>query len=81
MTILEEARDSLIVIEHDPLIYEDAGETTEYVAQALKQASSEAMILLHAGIILQALLLQGRNCTSGKVKFLKESLCPSLSQR
>jgi hypothetical protein len=34
MTILEEARHSLILIEHDPLLNEDAGEMTEYVSQA-----------------------------------------------
>jgi hypothetical protein len=34
MTILEEARHSLIIIEHDPLLYEDAREMTEYVSQA-----------------------------------------------
>jgi hypothetical protein len=33
MTILEEARHSLIVIEHDPLLYEDAQEMVEYVSK------------------------------------------------
>jgi hypothetical protein len=31
MTILEEAHHSLIIIEHDPLIYEDSAEMVEYV--------------------------------------------------
>jgi hypothetical protein len=37
-------------VEHDLLLYEDAGEMVEYLAQALKQASREATILLYAGI-------------------------------
>ena len=32
MTILEEAHHSLIIVEHDPLLYEDAGEIVDYVA-------------------------------------------------
>jgi DNA polymerase I len=35
-------------VEHDPLLYEDAGEMVEYLAQALKQTSREATILLYA---------------------------------
>jgi hypothetical protein len=46
MTILEEAHHSLIIVEHDPLLYEDAQEMTEYISQALKQASHEATVLL-----------------------------------
>jgi hypothetical protein len=35
-------------VKHDPLLYEDAQEMVEYVAQALKQTSREATILLYA---------------------------------
>jgi DNA polymerase I len=48
MTILEENRHSFLIVEHDPLLYEDAGEMVEYLAQALKQTSREATILLYA---------------------------------
>jgi DNA polymerase I len=48
MTILEENHHSLLIVEHDPLLYEDAQEMVEYVAQALKQTSREATILLYA---------------------------------
>ncbi len=48
MTALEEAHHSLIFIEHDPLLYEDAQEMTEYVSQALRDAAKEAAVLLHA---------------------------------
>jgi hypothetical protein len=48
MTILEEAPHSLILIEHDPLLYEDAREMTEYVSHALSDAAKEAAVLLHA---------------------------------
>jgi hypothetical protein len=42
MTILEEARHSLIVIEHDPLLYEDAQGMVEYVSKGLHDAAKEA---------------------------------------
>jgi hypothetical protein len=48
MTILEEAHHSLIIVEHDPMLYEDANEMTEYVSKALKQASHEATVLLYS---------------------------------
>lgn len=48
MTILEEAHHSLIFIEHDPLLYEDAQEMTEYVSQAMRDAAKEAAVLLYA---------------------------------
>ena len=40
MTFLEEARHSLILIEHDPLLYEDA--------QSLRDAIKEAAVLLYS---------------------------------
>src|SRR5512139_1345300 len=48
MTILEEAQHSLIIVEHDPMLYEDAQEMTEYISKALKQASHEATVLLYS---------------------------------
>ena len=49
MTILEENHHSLLIVEHDPLLYEDAERRmVEYLAQALKQASREATVLLYA---------------------------------
>jgi DNA polymerase I len=48
MTILQENRHTFLIVEHDPMLYEDAGEMVEYVAQALKQTSREATILLYA---------------------------------
>ena len=48
MTILEENHHSFLIVEHDPLLYEDAREMVEYVAQALKQTSREATILLYS---------------------------------
>ena len=48
MTILEEAHHSLILVEHDPMLYEDAQEMTEYVSQALKEAAKDAAVLLYA---------------------------------
>ena len=48
MTILEEAHHSLIFVEHDPMLYEDAQEMAEYVSQALKEAAKDAAVLLYA---------------------------------
>jgi len=48
MTILEENHHSFLIVEHDPMLYEDAKEMVEYVAQALKQTSREATILLYS---------------------------------
>jgi hypothetical protein len=48
MTILEEAHHSLILVEHDPLLYEDASEMAEYVSKALRDAAKEAAVLLYA---------------------------------
>jgi hypothetical protein len=48
MTILEENHHSFLIVEHDPLLYEDAKEMVEYVAQALKQTSREATVLLYS---------------------------------
>jgi hypothetical protein len=48
MTILVENHHSFLIVEHDPMLYEDAEQMVEYVGQALKQASREATILLYA---------------------------------
>jgi hypothetical protein len=48
LTVLEENHHSFLIIEHDPMLYEDAKEMVEYVAQALKQTSREATILLYS---------------------------------
>jgi DNA polymerase I len=48
MNVLEENHHSFLIVEHDPMLYEDAKETVEYVAQALKQTSRETTILLYS---------------------------------
>ena len=48
MTILEEAQHSLIIIEHDPSLYEDSREMVEYISQAMRQAAQEATVLLYS---------------------------------
>ena len=48
MTILEENHHSFLIIEHDPMLYEDAEQMVEYVSHALKQTSHEATILLYS---------------------------------
>ena len=48
MTILEEAYHSRIIVERDPLLYEDSTEMVGYISQALKQAAHEATVLLYS---------------------------------
>jgi hypothetical protein len=48
MTILEEARHSLVIVEHDPLLYEDAAEMVDYISHALSDAAKEAALLLYS---------------------------------
>jgi hypothetical protein len=48
MTILEENHHSLLIIEHDPMLYEDATEMVEYLAQALRQTSRVATMLFYS---------------------------------
>ena len=48
MTILDENRHSFLIIEHDPMLYQDGGEMVELIAQHLRQTSREATVLLYA---------------------------------
>ena len=48
MTVLEESCHSLLIIEHDPLLYQDAEEMTEYVSQAMRAAAMESTVLLYS---------------------------------
>lgn len=48
LTILRENHHSFLIVEHDPMLYEDAPEMVEYVAQAFRQTSREATILLYS---------------------------------
>ena len=48
MTILEENHHTLLILEHDPLLYEDAAEMVEYVARALKEAANNSVVLLYS---------------------------------
>jgi hypothetical protein len=48
LTILEEARHTLVFVEHDPLLYEDAAEITEYVSLALRDLANQATVVLYA---------------------------------
>ncbi|MDD1726923.1 MAG: hypothetical protein LUQ08_03805 [Methanothrix sp.] len=48
MTILEENHHSFLIVKLDPLLYEDAAEMVEYIAQHLRQTSREATVLLYA---------------------------------
>jgi DNA polymerase I len=48
MTILEENHHTFLIVEHDPMLYEDASEMVEYIAQHLRQTSREATVLVYA---------------------------------
>jgi len=51
LTILKENHHSLMIVEHDPLFYEDASDMEEYLAIALRQTSRDATVLLFAPVI------------------------------
>jgi len=48
MTILEEIQHTLVIIEHDPLLFEDQNELQDYVSMTMKQSATTATILLYA---------------------------------
>ncbi len=48
MTVLEQNHHTIMIIEHDPLLYENAQEMTEYVSQAMKETAKDAAVLLYA---------------------------------
>jgi DNA polymerase I len=48
MTILDENHHTFLIVEHDPMLYEDASEMVEYVAQHLRQTSREATVLIYS---------------------------------
>ena len=50
-TILEENHHSFLIVEHNPRLYERARDMAGHVAQAMKQASREATILLYAPVL------------------------------
>ncbi len=48
IAILEEAYHSIVIVERDPMLYEDAAEMVEYVAHAMADAAKEDAVLLYA---------------------------------
>jgi len=48
LTVLEEAGHTVILVEHDPTLYEDLMEMADYVARALKDAAARSLVLLYA---------------------------------
>jgi len=47
MTLLEEARHSVIIIEHDPMLHEDAMGMIDLASQSMSDASKEVVVLLY----------------------------------
>jgi len=48
LTILREAHHTVIFVEHDPTLYEDAGPVITEVAGALAEAARTALVVLYA---------------------------------
>ncbi len=48
MTALKEAYQTLIILEHDPSLFEDATEMAEYVGQAIKDVSNRSSVLVYS---------------------------------
>ena len=60
-TILEEAHHSLIIVELDAMLYEDAAEMAEFISYALGDASKGAAVLLYSPAVDPFLGDQMRN--------------------
>ncbi|NYT01426.1 MAG: hypothetical protein GKC10_01530 [Methanosarcinales archaeon] len=48
LTVLEEAGQTIVLVEHDPTLYEDLMEMADYVARALKDAAARSLVLLYS---------------------------------
>jgi hypothetical protein len=48
MTVLEDNRHTLMILEHDPLLYEDTEEMVEYVSRAMREAAKSCIVLLYS---------------------------------
>ncbi len=48
MTVLEQNHHTIVIIEHDSMLYEDAQEMTEYVSKVMRETANEAVVLLYA---------------------------------
>jgi len=48
LTILEELHHSVVIIEHDPSLYEDSLELPEYVSRAMRETARNAIVLLYS---------------------------------
>lgn len=48
LTILEESHHSVLVVEHDPSLYEDAKNLPEYISRAMKETARNAIVLLYS---------------------------------
>lgn len=51
LTILEESHHSVVLIEHDPSLYEDAKNLPEYVSRAMKETARNAIVLLYSSAL------------------------------
>jgi DNA polymerase I len=91
LTILEEARHTLIFVEHDPTLYEDAEEIPEYISHALRDLANRATVVLYAPSVDPYLeemarradrvfYLQGPERSKGKGSAAKLKLAESANQ-
>jgi DNA polymerase I len=48
LTIIREAYHTIVLVEHDPEVYEGAAGLVDLVARALKEVSREALVILYA---------------------------------
>jgi len=48
LTVLEESHHTLMILEHDPLLYEGAGEMVEYASMAMREAAKGSILLLYS---------------------------------
>jgi DNA polymerase I len=49
LTIIREAYHTIVLVEHDPNVYDGASELVETISRALTEISREALVILYAG--------------------------------
>ena len=47
MTVLKENTSSIVFVEHDVSMYDEAGETRKWITQSMKQVSRDALFVLY----------------------------------
>jgi hypothetical protein len=48
LTVIRENTSSVVIVEHDPSLYEEAGDTRKWISQSMKDVSRESLFILYS---------------------------------